>query len=368
MTRLSQRRCGRWPPCALGLAIGIGALGIARGHGDLFGRAVLRDGGGGALRVGAIVTAAAAGAGIFGFALAFATTVLASEILFTVWVARRGWLPLRAGGDWDRGLVAGLAPFALLQIVQQGVQWFDTLALGWLAAPAAVGVYSVARGTARVLELAAEAAAHRFLPAATMILAREGSGGLAPMFAQTRAFVFCLLWPPLAVCLLLPGELLGRVFGAEYGAGGPSLRLLALALLLSALLGYPDKALLAAGQAAVTSRWTTLGLLAGGIVALVAIPHWGALGAAAGYATMALGQRVGQAASLRRQLGVTLFDRELPGTLLRTLPLPLVLLALPGSGPEGGWWALVATGATAGLGSLWTLARLERRARGPSRG
>ena len=213
-------------PAVLALAVGNAGLGIARAFGDVAGRALFRDGAGGVLRALGVIAALRAGAGPAGAALGFAVGALGGELAFLLYGRGRGWL--RAGtrtstpqdapaasAASDR-IVRELGPFAAMGVLYQAAQWFDVLLLGALAPALEVGLYGVARGLERVLELASEAGAHRFLPAATGAHHHDGASGLARVYRQTRRLMLALLWPPLLLCLLAPRELLSALFGAGY--------------------------------------------------------------------------------------------------------------------------------------------------------
>ena len=330
-------------PAVLALAVGNAGLGVARAFGDVAGRALWRDGLGGVLRALGVIAALAAGAGAAGAALGFAAGALGGELAFLLYAGWHGWLRATAIGEEnppskdgripspDRassGLVRDLGPFAAMGVLYQAAQWFDVLLLGALAPAAEVGLYGVARGLERVLELGSEAGAHRFLPAATEAHHHDGARGLAQVYRQTRRLMLALLWPPLLLCLLAPRELLAALFGAGYAGGGAALRVLAAGLLLTAGLGYNDRALLAAGEERRVARFTLLAVLAGVLVAALSARGHGGLGAAAGWATMIAVQNVLCSAALRRLRGVSPGFGELARqALLAALP-PLALFGL----------------------------------------
>jgi O-antigen/teichoic acid export membrane protein len=280
----------RLGPAAWAIAAGTAVLGISRGWGDVAGRAGLRDAGGGLLRLlgvawGAGLLGALPGAsgGTSSIALGWAAGTIAAEVLFATWARARGyWSPAPGAVP----ALAGQRPYALLAVLVQASQWSDVLLLGALAPSAAVGVYGVARGVARVLEIGAESAGHRFLPAASAGAAAAGAPSLAPLYRRTRALVCALVWPLAAPCLVFPRPLLGRLFGTAYEAGAVPLQLLAAGLLVSVVAGYNDKALLALGRAPLVWRGLASGVAAGAVVTLVLAPRLGAAGAGWGFLAM----------------------------------------------------------------------------------
>jgi O-antigen/teichoic acid export membrane protein len=342
-------------PVAAALAVGGALVGISRGFADTAGRALLRDGLGGALRLAGVGAALRAGAGPVGVGLGFAAGTVAAEAAFGGYAVARGWLRGRpgdgegaagpaagagrdlrssagkdlpagagnlgpgAGADGtaaaaaglDGGLLRTLPPFAAGTVLAQAGQWFDVLLLGALASAGTVGVYGVARGVERALELASEAASHRFLPAATAAYAREPPAELAAVYRHTRALVLALLWPAAAVCLLAPGVLVRALFGSRYGEAGPALSLLAAGLLVSVALGYNDRVLIACGRAGAVSRRAAAGLALGMAVTWLAAPSWGGLGAAAGWAAMTVSQNLLWARRLWKEAHISPWSGDL---------------------------------------------------------
>jgi O-antigen/teichoic acid export membrane protein len=353
----------RWlAPVATALAAGYAVLGLTRGFGDILGRAVIRDAGGGALRLACIALAVARGATASGVAAAFALGTLATELVFVLFAVVRGWL--RRGVGWHRELVFGVGPFAAMGVLGQWALWSDVLLLGALAPGASVGLYGVARGVARLLEMVRDAAAQRFLPLASA--AATDAIALAALYERTRALVCALLWPVAVPLVIAPETLLELCFGASYAAAAASLRVLALALLGSALLGYNDKTLIALGKSAAVSRAMAAAVLVGAALTLLLVPPLGSLGAAIGFAALVLVQSSLCALSLK-PFGLRLGRgvSEVLGALV--VPTTLVAAGAELMDADGILAALV--GATvATLGSLVVVARRVGRPVSPRSG
>ncbi len=233
-------------PVALGLAAGAAALGVSRGFGDSLGRALVRDAGGGLLRVAGVGAALLAGApSSFGVAAGFAAGSLAAELLFVGYVSRKGWLERPTAPSGGTVSLPDLRPFAANEVLTQAALWLDVVVLGALAPAAAVGLYGVARGLTRVLDLVRQASAHGYLPSAASALAAGDEPRLARLHVATRHLAFALVWPVLSVCLLAPGPLLVLLFGADYGPAAGALRLLALASFLPSFFDFLDLLLVA---------------------------------------------------------------------------------------------------------------------------
>lgn len=266
-------------PVAFGLAAGVAALGVSRGFGDSLGRALVRDTGGGLLRVVGVGAVLLAGKPTsFGIAAGFAAGSLAAECLFVGYVGAKGWLS-GTSREAEEPLGPVLLPFAATEALTQAALWLDVVVLGALAPPAVVGLYGIARGLTRVLDLVRQASSHGYLPSASAAVARGEGDRLASMHVSTRRFAFALVWPFLAVCLLAPAPLLGLLFGPKYEVAAPVLRLLALSSFLASFFDYLDLVLIArrrpgevlrAGVASVAAFVTLLAAL---------VPSYGEKGA-----------------------------------------------------------------------------------------
>ena len=232
-------------PVALGLAVGVAALGVARGFGDSAGRALVRDAGGGFLRILGVGAVLLAGSPTpFGIAAGFAAGSLSAELLFVGYVAFKGWLS-PVSPVLDEPLLPSLRPYAATEVLAQSSLWLDIVVLGALAPPAVVGLYGVARGLTRILGLVPQASAHGYLPAAAAAWAKGEGERLPALHVATRRFAFALVWPVLSVCLLAPAPLLHLLFGAAYEAAAPALRLLALASFVASFFDFLDLLLIA---------------------------------------------------------------------------------------------------------------------------
>ena len=331
-------------PVVLALAIGVATVGVTRGFGDTFGRAVLRDGGGGALRALAVGAAVLAGGGRLAVAAGFALGSLVAEASFLTFAARRGFCGVLTRPGGDRGLIAALVPFLVIELCGQLGAWMDVILLGVFAPAAVVGVYGVARGLTKAAQLVLASVGHRFLPQATVF----GPGPeLARLYVRSRLFTFALVWPAVVAFLLVPELVLRTLFGAAYAGGAGPLRLLGLALLVDWFAVGKDGALVAAGWGAVVSRVASLATLAGLAVTLVLVPRLGAAGAALALLIMAGGRGLGLAVELGRREPTPLLRHDLPAPAVVGL-LAVLAAAVLTLGPLT---QLVKAGVVAAVGS-----------------
>lgn len=347
-------------PVALGLAVGIASLGVARGFGDSLGRALLRDAGGGLLRVLGVGSVLLTDAPTpFAIAVGFAAGSVAAELAFAAYVGAKGWLSAPRSAD-PEPLLPALRPLAATEVLTQASLWLDVVLLGALAPPAVVGLYGVARGLTRVLDLVRQASAHGYLPAVTAACARREEERLPALHVGTRRFAFALVWPVLAVCLLAPEPLVTLLFGAPYAAAASALRLLAAGSFAASAFDYLDLLLIAERRAGEVFRAGLFGAVALFLLLAALVPALGGTGAAWALLGSGLvrGAVLQRAAFRGRRFGPFRAGIVEPAAFgLASLAAGALLLALVPAGPVA---ALVTAGAAGALGSSCALFRFFR--------
>ena len=173
-----------------------------------------------------------------------------------------------------------LAPFAGLEVLGQAQQWFDVLLLALFVPPAELALYALARALTRSLDLARGAAAHLFLPSVARAAVTGGEVPLEALMRRTVGLVLALIAPACALFLLVPGRLMGFLFGAPYAAAAPLLAILTLAVVLEAVFGFRELILLGRGREAGVWRLRALCLGVGAVLLVALAPPFGAVGAA----------------------------------------------------------------------------------------
>jgi len=341
-------------PVVLALPVGLATLGACRGFGEVAGRALVRDGGGGLLRAAAVGLAALGGGSVLTFALAFALGSLAAEGLFALYGMRRGWFV--HGGRWDRVLTGSLRPFAALEGLGQLQQWLDMAVVGVLASPMQVGYFGVAKALLRAMRLLSAAGSHGYLPLAAAAHQRGDRGDLGAAYRHARLISLALVWLPAGLCLLAPRQVIVAFAGAAYAPATLTLQLLAVTLLVDVLPGYMDTTLEAMGDAATLARVRTVSLLLGALAMVVLTWRFGAAGTAAGLLVMAVVRNL--------LLAVHLWRRLRPGRAAFRLigPVSAAATMLAVGAAAGVLWpdvpAVLSATVSSGLGAalLWRVA------------
>ncbi len=183
---------------------------------------------------------------------------------------------------WAPRRLAEIGRFALgisgEQLLQLGELLLPRLLLGWLAGPAAVGIWALAR---KLFELSAELVTRPALRVAlpAFVGLRDDptrlSGGLALAVELTALAAV----PGYALALLLAPDLLAMAFGEPWRSAGEALRILAALGPLGPSAMLLTSAFQAAGRADLVLALAAAGVLLL-LVLLWALSGWGVLGVA----------------------------------------------------------------------------------------
>jgi O-antigen/teichoic acid export membrane protein len=142
-----------------------------------------------------------------------------------------------------RRWLASAIPMALTDGMRLLQSELSILLIGIIAAPASVGLFRVATATATVAAAAVPMVVHVALPVTARLYAQQDRARLqkaVAAFAFAQFVGVVLLSLPL---LIIPGTLLGLVFGEEFASAATALRILAAGQIANAFFG-PNAVLL----------------------------------------------------------------------------------------------------------------------------
>jgi O-antigen/teichoic acid export membrane protein len=291
-----------------------------------------------------LVAAALVGGDVRAFL--WAHVAAAAAAVLVAWSVARPLLPRGAGaapGAWS--LVRQGLPFAGGTAAQSLYARLDMVLLGQLTTAREVGLYGAAYKPVTMATYFGTTVAGALFP----LMARPSTG--APPVAFERAVrALAILGPAAALALSgLAGVLLAALYGAEFAAAAPALTILAWSVAANWLYAPLSIALQAGGR---ERRWLgvlVVGVALNAIVNVVAIPRWGAAGAAlATLVSEAL--LVGLCIVAARALALRLPGRVLAGALAAAAVGAAVLWSAAPLGPVASTAAaLAAYGAVVAL-------------------
>jgi O-antigen/teichoic acid export membrane protein len=218
------------------------------------------------------------GAGLVGVAWAHALSPIPAIVLARALLGRKAAGPAVSDPP-VRVILRESAPLAVnggLALLSLRVEF---LVLSFLRGGRETGLFLAGLKVVEFLNLVPSAIAAGAMPSLT----REAMRGEGPVRRRTAATLAFLGVPAACGLALVAPGLLELLFGAEYLAAGPSLRVLAAALVPLFLNGLVVAALIAARQADRLPRLTALRVAAATALAFVLVPAMGAAGAAIGF-------------------------------------------------------------------------------------
>ncbi len=156
----------------------------------------------------------------------------------------------------------------------------DILIVGSLASARDVGTYRVASDLAVIISFILTTFSFMYLPTVSGFLANQDRTHWGEMNARVAHWSMLLSFPVFAVFFFFPAEIIQMVYGPQYAAAAPVLRLLAVAYFGHTMVGFTAVNLVAAGKtrAQLVILWTSLALNIGACYVL--IPRVGVVGAA----------------------------------------------------------------------------------------
>lgn len=223
------------------------------------------------------------GAGAANSLVAPATLYLAGLLI----AASTGWLLYRqTARQWPRSINPALIPFAIagLPILASNIsnvftEWYTTLSLGATWSTVVVGQYRAAWQFVAIAGLV-QAAMESILGQRIAAAARVGDPATIATTAR-KAFVLLLglTAPVFLVMLAIPEWLLG-LFGPEFVAGAPALRVLVIGQFFRTL-GIPlGSILVMTGNQRWILAYASVGIVPCLVLVAVLVPTFGAVGAA----------------------------------------------------------------------------------------
>lgn len=199
------------------------------------------------------------------------------------------------------------APRGAARLAQIGIQRADIVIVAALAGPAAAAIYTAATRFLVLGQMATGALQQVSEPQLAKLL---GADNLARAAAIVRTMT---LWStalavPLYVTIAVHADaLLHLIFGPEYAAGSPLLRLLCAAMIIGVLCGPVDVLLLMAGRSTLSLINTVAALVTSILLCLLLVPSLSYLGAGIAWAAAILLKNCMACIQVWRHLRVMVF-------------------------------------------------------------
>ncbi|MCA0438272.1 MAG: lipopolysaccharide biosynthesis protein [Austwickia sp.] len=194
-------------------------------------------------------------------------------------------------------------PRAAAALVEIVLEWLDVLLVAVLAGERAAGLYAVATRLVKVSLLVDNALRVSISTRISAWLATGRIEAVQRLYEAATAAMIALVWPALLV-LAVFAEVAVGLFGADFAAAAPVLRVMCLGVAAFAAAGSLQSILLLGGGSArqLLNKSAALATCVGANLLLT--PHWGALGAALAWLLTVLVDTVLVAWAVRRRMGI----------------------------------------------------------------
>ncbi|WP_333773453.1 lipopolysaccharide biosynthesis protein [Streptomyces sp. IBSBF 3136] len=294
--------------------VGLVLLGATQGHGTVLPFVGVEQIGKPVLRVLIAVPVACYAPGMVSLAAAWLLPALAGTV--AAWAAlrrcraahgtaapaaRRGPTPWRAFWRFS-------TPRAVSSVFDISAVWVGVILLSALATSTEAGVYTaigrvVTAGT--LLQLAVRLAV---APEISRLLAVDEVGEARHLHHVSTCWVVLFSWPLFVLIAGFPRTVLS-LFGPEFTHGAPALVVLCVASMINVAVGNAQTVLLMAGKSSWHLVITAVAFTVQVTVGLLAVPVWGALGAAVSWGAAIIVENLSAAVLIRTRLGFTTVDR-----------------------------------------------------------
>jgi len=220
---------------------------------------------------------------------------------------RRG--AFHASGVSARALVQLGVTIVVFSGLNSLASTLDVLVLGRLRTMADVALYAAALKTARAILLAGDANLLAIAPAIPRLL-RDGDVEHLGLMYRTSVRWVALITAPAALFLVIAPELVLRLFGPQFVAAAPLLRILVVAFATFAFAGPAKAYLLMAGHERYLTKNAAINVATTAALVLALAWRWGAAGAAFAVLLATLIQRGLLVAKMQSAIGIQAFGRR----------------------------------------------------------
>ncbi|OKI66785.1 lipopolysaccharide biosynthesis protein [Micromonospora sp. CB01531] len=296
-----------------------------------------------AARPALVLAAVAAGAGVTAVFAGWLAPVLLAGLVGAALLVRPLGLAAGAalspvGEDW-RALWGFALPRAASAAIDASSMWLTVLLTAALADQTEAGVIGAVGRYALAGLLVMQGLRVAVAPQLSRLLGQGRRVEAVMVYRRITSWIIALSWPGyLLLAIFAPGFL--WLFGAEFTAGASAMAVLAGAMMVNSGTGIVQTLLLMSGSSKLHLLAAATGLVLNVGLALVLIPPYGALGAAAAWTAGIVVENVIATAAARRVVGEPLLTREV---------LRAAVAAVPGTAVVAGTGAAVAGRGAAGL-------------------
>jgi O-antigen/teichoic acid export membrane protein len=226
-----------------------------------------------------------------------------------------------------RELLAFSAPLVVSELAEVILAWVSVLMLGLLSAEFQVGLFKAASQPPMLASAILTSFAFIYLPIATELYARQDLESWQTTNNAIVRWTMSLAFPIGVVCIAIPADVIGLLFGDAFVVGARAMQFLAAAYLFHAACGFTGLNLIVAGNTGIQMFGALLGLTMNIVFAVLWIPEFGASGAAAAVLISVIARNCYNLFFMHRLLQIMPFDRRYWAVLaVQTITAALLVL------------------------------------------
>ena len=209
-----------------------------------------------------------------------------------------------------REILSFTVPLLTTDLVYAAMILSDALLLGHFRGSEAVATLRAIQPAAQMNQIVFSSFLFLFTPAVSRLFARDDRQGVDDVYWHTAGWVAILSSPIFLLTFSLAVPLTGLLFGARYADSAMLLALLSLGYYVQAAMGFNGTTLMVLGKVRALVALNVIVIIVNVGANVVAIPQWGAVGAAVATTSTLIVHNLLKQATLRRSAGVRFFRLE----------------------------------------------------------
>jgi O-antigen/teichoic acid export membrane protein len=227
-----------------------------------------------------------------------------------------------------RALLLFSLPLLTTDLVYALMETLDAVLVGHFDGPEGVATLRAVQPAAQMNQLVFSSFLFMFTPAISRLFASDDRRAIGELYWHTAAWIAVLSAPIFLLTFSLAAPVTALLFGERYEDSAAVLSVLALGFYLHSAIGFNGTTLMVFGRIRTLVGLNLVALLFNVIANLVAIPRFGALGAAAATALTLAVHNVLKQVVLQRTAGVRMFRRDYARAYLVVASTAAALLLL----------------------------------------
>jgi O-antigen/teichoic acid export membrane protein len=211
------------------------------------------------------------------------------------------------------------------------METLDAVLVGHFEGAEAVATLRAVQPAAQMNQLVFSSFLFLFTPAISRLFARDDRGAIGDVYWHTAAWIAVLSAPIFLLTFSLAGPVTTLLFGERYEDSVAVLSVLALGYYLHSALGFNGTTLMVFGRIRTLVALNLIAVVVNLVANLLAIPRFGALGAALATTLTLVIHNVLKQIVLQRVSGVRFFRRDYARAYIAVMATALALLLLDGA-------------------------------------